>query len=202
MCPKHSMPDAVGQIDSESARKIQAFRDATGVTADIRPVAWAPGYFACADGFVLSLRTWRRQIAIEWRVLKTMRHSGGYPQVNLRVENRSNIRRVHNLIAEVFLGPVPFPNAEVRHLDGDPENNAVTNLAYGTHAENMADTARHGTRPSGERNGHAKLRESDIRPIRSLWQLGVPLPILSRAYGVTVSTVGNVIHRDTWESVE
>jgi hypothetical protein len=34
---------------------------------------------------------------------------------------------------------------EVRHKDGDPRNCRLSNLTYGTHAENMADMIEHGT---------------------------------------------------------
>jgi hypothetical protein len=51
---------------------------------------------------------------------------------------------VHQLVAAAFLGPRP-DGLEVRHLDGDPLNNAVSNLAYGTRLENIQDKKRHGT---------------------------------------------------------
>lgn len=52
--------------------------------------------------------------------------------------------RVHVLVAEAFLGPRP-EGQHVRHLDGNPRNNAVVNLAYGTAAENQQDAIAHGT---------------------------------------------------------
>lgn len=51
---------------------------------------------------------------------------------------------VHQLVAAAFLGPCP-DGMQVRHLDGDPSNNAVSNLAYGTSSENRLDSVRHGT---------------------------------------------------------
>lgn len=51
--------------------------------------------------------------------------------------------RVHQLVARAFLGPQP-PGHDVRHLDCDRENNALSNLAYGTKAQNMADSVAHG----------------------------------------------------------
>lgn len=46
---------------------------------------------------------------------------------------------VHRLVAWAFLGPQP-PEAFVRHVDGDPSNNRLNNLAYGTPWENIQDT--------------------------------------------------------------
>ena len=69
----------------------------------------------------------------------------GYARTPLSVQGvRSSPLLVHCLIAEAFLGPCP-EGQEVRHLDGDPANNVLTNLKYGTHGENERDKVRHGT---------------------------------------------------------
>lgn len=53
-------------------------------------------------------------------------------------------RLVHRLVLAAFVGPCP-EGMEVRHVDGNPRNNHVGNLAYGTHSENERDKVRHGT---------------------------------------------------------
>jgi hypothetical protein len=50
---------------------------------------------------------------------------------------------MQSLVALAFLGPRP-KGQQVRHLDGNPKNNTVTNLRYGTPAENAADRKMHG----------------------------------------------------------
>ncbi|CAK9007035.1 Uncharacterized HNH endonuclease L247 [Durusdinium trenchii] len=45
---------------------------------------------------------------------------------------------VHRLVARAFLGPPPSPEHEVNHKDLDRGNNAVHNLEYVTHSENVA----------------------------------------------------------------
>jgi hypothetical protein len=42
-----------------------------------------------------------------------------------------------------FVGPYP-EGMEIRHLDGNPENNALENLKYGTRSQNIQDQIRHG----------------------------------------------------------
>lgn len=49
--------------------------------------------------------------------------------------------KVHVLVARAFLGECPM-GYEVNHIDTDKFNNAVTNLEYVTHQQNM-DHARH-----------------------------------------------------------
>lgn len=64
---------------------------------------------------------------------------------HLRVELPGRDRRyVHVLVAESFIGPKP-EGLEVRHLNGNPEDNRVENLAYGTRSENVLDSVKHGT---------------------------------------------------------
>lgn len=53
-------------------------------------------------------------------------------------------RQVHQLVMLAFVGPCP-PGMEVRHLDSNPRNNVLANLAYGTRAENARDRVLNGT---------------------------------------------------------
>lgn len=75
-------------------------------------------------------------------------------------------RAVHRLVAETFLGPLPV-GLQTRHLDGDPSNNRVDNLQYGTGSQNMQDAVRHGTHHMTRRThrprGH-ELVEPNLRP--------------------------------------
>jgi hypothetical protein len=67
------------------------------------------------------------------RVLKPQSdHPYGYQHVQL---GRGNQHYVHRLVAAAFIGDVA--GMDVEHVDGDTENNAVTNLLIVTHAENM-----------------------------------------------------------------
>lgn len=68
---------------------------------------------------------------------------GGYLAVRLARANTGRTRRIHVLVAAAFFGPRPA-GYDIRHLDGDPTNNVLVNLAYGTRSENGHDTVRHG----------------------------------------------------------
>lgn len=76
-------------------------------------------------------------------LLKGSPDKHGYPKVNLVQDGKQRTRRTHVLVALTFLGPCP-DGMEIRHLDGT-RNPALSNLAYGTHAENMRDMQAHGT---------------------------------------------------------
>lgn len=109
-----------------------------------RPIAGFPGYSISSLGRVLSTK---RHHGTDRRYMRHTFHKAGYPQVSLVLPGGGQkIRTIHSLIAEAFIGPRP-EGQQVRHLDGDYANSQLSNLAYGTVAENAADALRHGTNP-------------------------------------------------------
>lgn len=72
--------------------------------------------------------------------LKFIKNKQGYNTVCLR---RGNRRLVHRLVADAFI-PNPDNLPLVRHMDDNPSNNRVDNLAWGTQTDNMQDCVRHG----------------------------------------------------------
>lgn len=75
---------------------------------------------------------------------KSNPNPSGYLYLVLRRGARSRTLSVHTLVAEAFHGSRPT-GAQCRHLDGDPTNNAASNLRWGTPSENILDAVRHGT---------------------------------------------------------
>lgn len=105
-------------------------------------------------------------------VLKLTIGYTGYPQVCLTCPGRKQrAHKVHNLVLAAFVGPRPH-GMEARHLNGDPLDAGLTNLAWGTPTENQADKILHGTTNRGERNGHAKLTAADVLEMRRAHRAG------------------------------
>lgn len=67
-----------------------------------------------------------------------------YPYVGLAINQAVKHCYVHTLVCEAFYGPRPSPVHDVRHLNGDPLDNRLENLRWGTKKENQQDTIRHG----------------------------------------------------------
>lgn len=86
------------------------------------------------------MRSDGRPQALRGQLLKGTPNTSGHLQVSL--SGRKD-RPIHTLVMEAFVGPRP-EGLEVRHLDGEHRNNQLSNLAYGTHLENMQDGSRHG----------------------------------------------------------
>lgn len=68
----------------------------------------------------------------------------GYGYLTLTEDRKVYTKKVHRLVAMAWI-PNPENKPQVRHLDGNPSNNHVGNLAWGTGKENAADSLRHGT---------------------------------------------------------
>jgi hypothetical protein len=81
-----------------------------------------------------------------------------------------------------FVGPRP-PGLEIRHLDGDPGNNALNNLRYGTRSENLVDKSYHGQR---------KLTIAGVKEIR---ESRLPVRVLAKVFGVCENSIRNVKNR-------
>ena len=72
--------------------------------------------------------------------VKSCKNKHGYDTVQL---GRGNRRLVHRLVAQAFI-PNPKNLPLVRHIDDNPDHNYVSNLKWGTQANNMQDCVRHG----------------------------------------------------------
>ena len=71
---------------------------------------------------------------------------------------------LHRMVAEAFI-PNPFNYPVVRHLDDDPDNNCVENLAWGTQVDNMRDAIRNGTFKYFDDVAHDKAMQKRRMPI-------------------------------------
>lgn len=74
---------------------------------------------------------------------------GGHLSVCLSGGTRKNRKGayIHRLVMAAFVGPCP-EGMEVCHNNGNPTDNRLTNLRYGTAADNRSDSVKHGTHPN------------------------------------------------------
>lgn len=168
-----------------------------------RPIAGYEGVYEVSNfGRVRSLDRWVRansgwrKTEIRYFTPSSSGRSKKYKRVLLR--NPDKQHPVHQLVLEAFVGPRP-ENCEVRHLDGDPSNNRLDNLAWGTKAENQADKIRHGTILYGTANPASKLTEADILAIRASNKRQVDL---AQIYGVSQPIISAIRLRKIWKHVD
>ena len=125
------------------------------------------------------------QRSMKGRILKPGRFckSGHLSVVLGHGENGSP---VHQLIALTFIGTCP-EGMEVLHNNGDPADNRVTNLRYGTRTENILDVFYQGGR-------WRKLSIEDVEEIKFALYCGLRGSDLARQFNVTPSIISAIKH--------
>lgn len=143
-----------------------------------KPVVGYEGYYEVSSlGRVRSLRrTMTRKNGIPHtipgRVLKQPVSKRGYFTVALHQGGVQRTSTVHRIIAKAFI-PNPDNLPVVRHLNDNPLDNRIENLAWGTQRENTNDAIRNGTHRSwpGEKthcaHGHEFTEENTYRDPRN-----------------------------------
>jgi hypothetical protein len=147
-----------------------------------------PGILFSADGRVLSLRHKKPRLLVGTR-------RGLY----LALSCVSKGPYLHRVMCSIFHGPPPSAVHEVRHLDGNRDNNHADNLAWGTRRDNAMDRIAHGTDPSGERNPQAKLTRRTVDLMRADRAAnGEPFRVLAKRYGVSTMTAFRAVRGQSW----
>ena len=79
------------------------------------------------------------------RILRPGPGNCGHLSVALTRSGTATTHMVHRLVLEThFIGP-RRPKDETRHYDGNPQNNRLDNLLWGSRSDNIQDAIRHGT---------------------------------------------------------
>lgn len=126
-------------------------------------------------------------------IMSTRPMVGGYKRSSFYNLGRVEGVIVHRIVCLTFHGPAPAPGMHVRHIDGNPANNAASNLAWGTVAENAADRRKHGTQRIGGRHQFAIFTDQQADEIRQIAATGVGTRELSVRYGCSRGTIRNII---------
>lgn len=94
---------------------------------------------------VLSVTNQKERLFKGRVLLQTMNKQVQYKQVSLWKENKGTSYYVHRLVAEAFI-PNPEGKPEVNHIDGNRQNNHVSNLEWVTSGENSLHASKTGLR--------------------------------------------------------
>jgi len=134
----------------------------------------------------------------------------GYHYVSLCPGHGAKPRkmRLHRIVARTFLGKPPEGKPEVNHKNCDRLDNKVDNLEWVSRSENMLHASKNGRIVSvppvryGTENNRAKLTESIVRQVRKLYATGeYSQREIGDMFGVTKTTINNVIVGSTWANV-
>lgn len=157
-----------------------------------RDVPGYEGYYQVSDlGRIKSLERPKRigngaTQMIPERILKSVPYNKvGHLKVTLCKDGNHKKHPVHRTVMEAFCGARPR-NAEIRHLNGNAQDNRLENLAYGTSSENHIDQSKLG------RMGRQKLMPNDVYDIRKRLSTGETCTKIARDYGVTMYCIFDI----------
>lgn len=104
-------------------------------------------YIIYEDGHIVDTKTNK---AVE--PIHSSRRPGRYPTVSLETTEpiigrikpayKHKHYKVHRLMAEIFI-PNPYGKRTVNHIDGNTQNNTLSNLEWATHSENAQHAYTH-----------------------------------------------------------
>lgn len=90
--------------------------------------------------------------------LKPSKDTKGYLCIDLRRQNcKRKYPKIHRLVAEAFI-PNPNNKPQINHIDGNKENNCVSNLEWCDNLYNMLEAVRIGLK----NEYHGKLYQFDL----------------------------------------
>lgn len=182
-------------------------------TVTYRDIPGFPGYRVGDDGSVWTC--WEKKSPptanrhnrtgrTPWRIGQTWRRlSLNYKKNKNRyvVEVSGKTCFVHQLILLSFVGPCPV-GMEACHNDGNRTNNRADNLRWDTKKANAADRDRHGTTARGSRTGGSKMTDEMVKQIHYDYSTGqFSQRSLARKFGITQSTLSDILLRKTWRHV-
>lgn len=110
---------------------------------DLYVVPTLDGCYFSLDGKIYS--TLRGKL----KELKKIPHGGRTNKTYYRVSFKNKLWFIHRLVAAYIYGGIIPSNLHVNHIDGDTENNSLSNLEIVTHKENVAHAKKHGLYCSG-----------------------------------------------------
>lgn len=166
----------------------------------IKQIPGFPGYYATKDGRIWSEP--KRGNHGKGRFLK-ISSKPKYFMTSLCKEGKLYDCYLHRLILETLVGPCP-EGMECRHLNGNPADNRLENLKWGTHSENVQDAVRQNmhVNNSGERNGNAKLTEQDVKRIISAYGTGkFTQAAIARSYNIARPVISNIVNKKAWKHI-
>lgn len=153
-----------------------------------------PNYSVSSAGRIKSVPRLRTRGGM----LKPVLQPTGYLAVTLMNEGVPQNALIHRLVAHAFL-PNPLGYYSVNHIDGNKQNNYITNLEWNSLEDNVKHAYENGlNNQTGSHNSQSKLTEDDVALIRNSHQRN---HLLAIRYGVSASLIGKVKKGVGWSHV-
>lgn len=124
----------------------------------------------------------------------------GYKRCSLCCDNVKKQFYIHEIIA--FKGGLDIVGKTINHIDGNKENNSISNLEAISIKDNKAHAKKNGLVATGSKNGNSVLTEHQVITIKKLASKGGTSSDIAKVMELNYYTVYNVVNGDTWNHVK
>ena len=167
-----------------------------GILLKAIPVSPNEDYMAGSDGKIYSRTRYKgfgRKEYVDWYPLQGHDSGKGYQAISLSHENKKITKSVHKLVCLAFHGLPKHQSDQVRHRDGNRQNNVPSNLLWGTQEENWMDRKAHGHGNEGEKHPMSKLTDVERGHIRWIIEKGIcSQRHVARALGMSQASISDI----------
>ena len=158
------------------------------------PIPEYDRYYASKDGKILSLARGEKKPLI----MKQMSSSTGHKYIYMYKDGKQYKVWVHRAVRSAIDGE-DKKDMICRHLDDNPDNNNVENLAWGTMKDNSDDRGKNHGFENGTKSPFAKLTDEKVMKIRQRYSEGESSRLLSKEYGVARTTILTIVKGKKWK---
>ena len=116
----------------------------------------------------------------------------GHCRVMFYKNGKQHRELVHRLVLTEF-DRRPIADEQTCHADGNPLNNHIANLRWGTQEDNWKDRKRHGNGRS-----YSKLSVKDVDDILKMRKSGNTLTEIACRFNVSDVQIGNIVNNKHW----
>lgn len=130
--------------------------------------------------------------------LKPSPDTKGYTRVNLWKDGSYKTKKIHRLVAEVFLKN-DNDYAQVNHIDGDKSNNNIDNLEWCDQSYNIKHAyANNLLSKKGTKNARATIDEKTAIDIKNMLLGNLTHREIADIFQVSIHVVANIKNKKAW----
>lgn len=176
----------------------------------VRQIPNYPEYFASKCGKIyrkFDAKQFTDRQGVEWKSEAGFKQitpweDGKYLSCRLR-DKFGNLKKqgVHRWVLLTYVSK-PDDAEYACHKNGNPHDNRLDNLYWGTPKQNSEDMVRHGHASLGIKNGNAKMTDEKVEDLKKkYYEKRAVLTELAKEYDLDVSTVQDITSGKTWKHV-
>ena len=150
-------------------------------------------YQVSSDGHVRNKNT--------GKTLKGSPDKRGYLTASIWINKQIHTMLIHRLIAQTFI-PNPDNKPTVNHKDGNKQNNAVSNLEWATHQENIDHAIQTGLRNLQGINAVSNIyTEAQVHEVCKLLEAGKNPKEIAKLLSVSQNLPRRIKYRGKWSHI-